>query len=298
MEWKQIYREILSEVSDGVYIVDSHRKILFWNKAAERITGYSAEEIMGEHCSETGIHHIDMHGEPLCELGCPLITATETGRVQQESVFVRHKGGYRVPIETRVFPVYDDGVNVGAVEIFRPASGRVYDDHFIEQLLDAATRDPLTNLPNRRYMQDYLRYKLYASRQFGEMFAVLFGDVDDFHQFNNTYGHDAGDSVLRNISRTFQENLRAGDRVARWGGEEFVGVFAVESEAAVPVLGQKICQLVRNTEIDHAGHPLHATMSIGITLMRPEDTVETMLARADALMYESKRKGKDCVTAG
>ena len=204
----------------------------------------------------------------------------------------------RVPIETQVFPVYDDGVNVGAVEIFRPASGRVYDDHFIEQLLDAATRDPLTNLPNRRYMQDYLRYKLYASRQFGEMFAVLFGDVDDFHQFNNTYGHDAGDSVLRNISRTFQENLRAGDRVARWGGEEFVGVFAVESEAAVPVLGQKICQLVRNTEIDHAGHPLHATMSIGITLMRPEDTVETMLARADALMYESKRKGKDCVTAG
>ena len=86
--------------------------------------------------------------------------------------------------------------------------------------------------------------------------------------------------------------------MARWGGEEFVGVFAVESEAAVPVLGQKICQLVRNTEIDHAGHPLHATMSIGITLMRPEDTVETMLARADALMYESKRKGKDCVTAG
>ncbi|MBP7249977.1 MAG: PAS domain S-box protein, partial [Selenomonas sp.] len=60
MEWKQIYREILSEVSDGVYIVDSHRKILFWNKAAERITGYSAEEIMGEHCSETGLHHIDM----------------------------------------------------------------------------------------------------------------------------------------------------------------------------------------------------------------------------------------------
>ncbi|MDY6272581.1 MAG: GGDEF domain-containing protein [Selenomonadaceae bacterium] len=298
MEWEHIYKEILSAVSDGVYIVDMRRKILFWNKAAERITGYSAEEIMGEHCAETGLHHVDMHGEPLCELGCPLVAATETGKVQRERVFVRHKEGYRVPIETQVFPVYRNGVDVGAVDIFRPVSGRVYDDHLIEQLSDAATRDPLTGLSNRRYLRDYLQYKLYASRQFGKKFAVLFGDVDDFHQFNNTYGHDAGDSVLKNIARTFRENLRAGDRVARWGGEEFVGVFAVRAPADVRALGQKMCQLVRNTEIDHAGHPLHATMSIGITLMRPEDTVETMLARADALMYESKRKGKDCVTAG
>lgn len=298
MEWKQIYREILSEVSDGVYIVDSHRKILFWNKAAERITGYSAEEIVGEHCSETGLRHIDMHGKPLCELGCPLITATETGKVQRERVFVRHKEGYRVPIETQVFPVYRDGVDVGAVEIFHPASGRVYDDHLIEQLSDAATRDPLTGLPNRRYLRDYLQYKLYASRQFGKKFAVLFGDVDDFHQFNNTYGHDAGDSVLRNISRTFQENLRAEDRVARWGGEEFVGIFAIESEAAVPALGRKLCQLVRNTEIESSGRLLHATMSIGITLLRQEDTVKMVVERADALMYESKKKGKNCMTAG
>lgn len=298
MEWEHIYKEILSAVSDGVYIVDMRRKILFWNKAAERITGYSAEEILGEHCAETGLHHIDMHGEPLCELGCPLIAATETGKVQRERVFVRHKEGYRVPIETQVFPVYRDGVDVGAVEIFRPVSGRVYDDHLIEQLSDAATRDPLTGLPNRRYLRDYLQYKLYASRQFGKKFAVLFGDVDDFHQFNNTYGHDAGDRVLKNIARTFEENLRAGDSVARWGGEEFVGVFAIRAPEDVRALGQKICQLVRNTEIAHGTRLLHATMSIGATMMRPEETVESMIARADALMYESKKQGKNRATAG
>lgn len=298
MEWKQIYKEVLSEVSDGVYIVDLHRRILFWNKAAERITGYSAEEILGEHCAETGLHHIDKHGEPLCELGWPFVAATTTGKVQRECVFLRHKEGYRVPIETQVFPVYRDGARFGAVEIFRPVSGRVYDDRLIEQLSDAATRDPLTGLPNRRYMQGYLQYKLYASRQLGKEFLILFGDIDDFHQFNNTYGHDAGDRVLKNIARTFEEDLRAGDSIARWGGEEFVGVFAVQAPEDVEKIGQKICQLVRNTEVNHDGRPLHATMSIGATRMRAEDTIESMIARADALMYESKKQGKNRVTFG
>jgi len=105
MEMEELYLSIINNLRDGIYFVDTDRKILFWNNAAEAITGYSSEEIVGKLCQHSTLNHIDEEGRPLCMVGCPLFATLGDGQQRQDRVFVRHKDGYRIPIHVNIFPV-------------------------------------------------------------------------------------------------------------------------------------------------------------------------------------------------
>ena len=295
MQSEELYLNILNNLRDGIYVVDTDRRIRFWNKAAEAITGYTADEIVGMSCPQTKLQHIDEQGRPLCIIGCPLFATLADGKQRQELVYVRHKEGYRLPVHVNIFPIREGGRIIGAVEVFTKSSPVVYDDNLVEQLSDIAMHDPLTRLPNRRYLESFLHYKTEEFRRFGKPIAVLFADIDRFGSFNNTYGHDAGDAILRNIAAGIRQSVRRDDLIGRWGGEEIVGVYSLSDEAALPVICEKFRQLVKNTEIVHRDTPLHVTVSVGITAMRTGDTAKTLVERADDLMYKSKKAGRDCV---
>ena len=188
---EQLYFNIINNLQDGVYYVDEERRVQFWNKAAETITGYSAEEIVGKKCPDTQLHHIDDAGRPLCTVGCPLFATIIDGRSRMDHVFVRHKNGHRIPITVTIFPVYEDGKIVGAAEVFTPNSPKVYEGDLVDSLHGMAMHDVLTDLPNRRYLESFLEYKFNEYKRFGKLFAVLFADIDGFGGFNNTYGHQA-----------------------------------------------------------------------------------------------------------
>lgn len=98
MTKEELYLSILDNIQDGVYYVDIHRKIKFWNKGAEQITGYQADEMVGLDCPESKLNHIDEYGNHLCITGCPLFATNIDGVVRTEKVFVRHKNGYRIPL--------------------------------------------------------------------------------------------------------------------------------------------------------------------------------------------------------
>ena len=113
------YKEILDHMSDGVYFVDQERRILYWNDGARRLTGYSADELLGHRCQDDILCHIDGEGKRLCQEGCPLTASIEDGGMHQASVFLRHKQGRRVPVNVRVQPMKDaQGAVIGAIEIF------------------------------------------------------------------------------------------------------------------------------------------------------------------------------------
>lgn len=118
MEMEKLYLNIINNLNDGVYFVDNERKIQFWNKGAEMITGYTSEEIIGKPCAETKLSHIDEHGRPLCIVGCPLFATIIDGVQRIENVFVRHKEGHRIPITVNITPIYENGEIVGAIEVF------------------------------------------------------------------------------------------------------------------------------------------------------------------------------------
>lgn len=296
MHKEHLYLEIINNLCDGVYFVDSQRRITFWNKAAESITGYSAAEILGRSCNDNLLNHIDEQGRPLCLVGCPLFATILDGQQRKATVFLRHKAGHRIPILVTIFPMVEDGAVTGAIEIFTPASPVQYDDDLIEKLSNIAMRDTLTGLPNRRYLESFLEYKLNELKRFGASFAVLFADIDNFSSFNNTYGHETGDEILKNISTTIRKQLRKTDLFGRWGGEEFLGIYAINSIVDVPIISEKVRILVENTEVIHEGQALHATLSIGITIAHHKDTCASIVERADQLMYKSKANGKNRVT--
>jgi diguanylate cyclase (GGDEF)-like protein len=128
---------------------------------------------------------------------------------------------------------------------------------------------------------------------------LLFGDIDRFKGFNDTYGHDVGDRVLRMVASTLRDNVRGDDVVGRWGGEEFVVlVQGTSSQADVVALGEKLRALVEASRLDLPKESVTVTISLGATLLQPGDSPESLVRRADLLMYRSKEAGRNRVTAG
>jgi len=109
----------LEQLFEGVYVVDKERTILSWNKSAEELTGYSAREVVGRHCYDNILMHVDDKGKNLCHAGCPLDASSKDGQVRDVSVFLRHKKGHRVPVHVRSVPLRDDtGLINSTVEVF------------------------------------------------------------------------------------------------------------------------------------------------------------------------------------
>ncbi|HEY6837725.1 MAG TPA: PAS domain S-box protein, partial [Geobacteraceae bacterium] len=122
------FRKLLDNLYDGVYFVDRDRLITYWNKGAERISGYTAEEVMGKSCKDSLLVHMDDKGTILCLAGCPLAATMEDRKERRAEVYLHHKDGHRVPVVVRVAPIPDRaGKIIGAVEIFSENSTRMAD---------------------------------------------------------------------------------------------------------------------------------------------------------------------------
>ena len=290
---KSTYNILLDHIEDGVYFVDKYRRIMLWNKGAEKISGYTSEEIVGRFCQDNILNHIDREGRPLCIVGCPLFDTLGDGEIRKAEVFLRHKKGHRVPVMAKIVPVYEDDEIVGAVEIFSPLSLKSYEDDLIDSLSEVAMQDQLTRLYNRNYIISYLDYKIQQFERFQELFCVIFLDIDDFADFNNKYGHSVGDDVLRTVANSFKMNSRDSDVLARWGGDEFIGVFDIENPKDVRNIANKMRALVKGSEVLVDGEHVSASASFGITLPKVGDSVASIIDRADRLMYVSKQTGKN-----
>ena len=291
------YEGILDNLYDGIYFVARDRKITYWNKAAERITGFRRSEVVGVHCHNRILSHINYEGDPLCQRECPLAKCIETGQPMEAEAYLHHKEGYRLPVSIRVTPILDqDGNIIGAAELFSDNSGKALMLQRMEELETMALIDPLTRMANRRYIEMHLRNRLEEMHRYGWSFCVLFADIDDFKRINDTYGHDAGDKVLKIVGRTLSSNARPFDIFGRWGGEEFVAIIENVSFKSLPMIANRLRLLVENSYLSVGDENIRVSVSVGATVARLDDTVETLLRRADQLMYKSKKAGKNRLT--
>jgi diguanylate cyclase (GGDEF)-like protein/PAS domain S-box-containing protein len=167
-----------------------------------------------------------------------------------------------------------------------------------ETLRDQSIRDPLTGLFNRRFMEDALYRELQRAKRRRHSLVVVFVDLDHFKRFNDIYGHDAGDTVLRSMAGLFRQHFRGDDIVCRYGGEEFAFILSESSTEDAAKRVEQLRQVAKGHKITYKEQKLDAvTFSVGIAAF-PEDasTSEELLQAADACLYESKAKGRDCMT--
>jgi diguanylate cyclase (GGDEF)-like protein/PAS domain S-box-containing protein len=291
------YKNVLDSLYDGVYFVDPQRRITYWNKGAEAISGFTAEEVVGRHCWDNILRHVDNNDNQLCFGLCPLAATIKDGDQREVEVYLHHKDGRRLPVIVRTAPVRDaEGNIIGAVEVFNDNSARLATAQRLKELEQLALLDPLTQLANRRYLEMSLSLRFDEMNRYGWSFGVLFIDADNFKRINDIYGHDIGDEVLRMIGNTFMNNARSSDSVGRWGGEEFVAIIRNVDEENLYVLAERFRLLIAESRLPVWPMTIRVTVSIGATLAQPDDSVETLLKRADRLLYQSKHAGRNRVS--
>ncbi len=294
------YKGVIDNLYDGVYFVDRDRMITYWNNGAERITGYKGRQVIGSSCRNNILNHVTADGVELCTSQCPLAACMLDGAVHEADVFLHHADGHRVPVLVRAAPMRDSQGNiVGAVETFTGDAGIAAVRQELHELRHIAHHDALTGIDNRLRLEAHLRAVIAEFEHRGGEASVLFIDIDQFKQFNDAYGHLVGDKVLRMVAATLKHNLREIDFVGRWGGDEFLAILHdVTSSAAVRSICEKLRTLVQFSRLDLADESLMVTVSVGAALLLPDDTPDSIVRRADALMYQSKQAGGNRVNVG
>jgi len=294
---KNFYKNLLDNLSDAVFFINQNKKITYWNKEAEQLTGYNDWQVNNKRCKDLFMS-VNEQIIDLCTGGlCPAKKSMEQGHTCEKQIYIRHKDGHMIPVITRLKPVKDlQGNVIGAVGTLIDNSPLIKIQKEIEELQQLSFLDPLTELGNRRYAEINLQARFNEMHRYGLPFGLLFIDIDHFKRINDDYGHDIGDKVLKTAAKTILNSVRAVDTVCRWGGEEFIIINPYITKDTLYSIANRTLRLVEKSHISINSEELHITLSIGATISRTNDTIDTLLKRVDQLMYHSKVSGRNSVS--
>lgn len=164
------------------------------------------------------------------------------------------------------------------------------------QLQQFANVDPLTRLPNRRSMMQTLNVAMHELSRGKTKFSIILGDIDNFKKINDNYGHDMGDKVLLTVAHTISAQLREGDAVCRWGGEEILILVKGNLESATAI-AERIRLTISTTEVIHNNNSIRVSMTLGVTEAEIGYRIEQIIQSADNRMYYGKLHGKNQVVS-
>jgi len=169
----------------------------------------------------------------------------------------------------------------------------------IEQLEELVYVDGLTGVMNRRYAESRIADRIVEFRnKTGGKFGLIFLDIDNFKNINDSCNHEIGDRVIQFIAMTITEDMGGIDFVARWGGEEFIVVVNMDDDKYVGAIAERFRAALEKLRVESGKEGLKVTASLGVTMVREDDDAGRLVARADSYMYLSKKSGKNAVTAG
>jgi len=286
------HRRLLSSAIEAldqlVAITDARQHIVYVNGAFVRVTGYAAGEVLGRSLRF-------LHGPETSHATLAMLRqAVRSGRAEHVELVNYRKSGEAYWVALSMVPVPDSGGEITHwVAIGQDITARKRQEEEITRL---AMEDHLTGLPNRRAAETRLAIEWSRARRQAGSFAVALVDVDRFKLVNDQYGHQVGDQALTHIAELLGRNKRGGDWICRWGGEEFmVCLHDLDARGALAA-AERTRKLIRNNPLATARGELTLTVSMGVALYDPQvESVEALVAEADALLYEAKRSGRDRV---
>lgn len=188
-----------------------------------------------------------------------------------------------------------DQIQVGVNLLLKFSLQNEAQARFQEELYEAALRDPLTKVHNRRAFDDRFETDLSHARRHGEALTLLLFDLDFFKSVNDTYGHIAGDYVLATFAELVQSMVRREDLFARYGGEEFAMICRSTPIVAAASLAERIRAQTAATRFVYDGQTIPVSVSVGVAMARGDDTIEALIERADKALYRAKQEGRNRV---
>ena len=278
------------EAQEGILITDANNVILRVNRSFTKITGYSAEEVIGKNprIFKSARHDADFYAAMWKSIN-------RTGSWDGE-MWNRRKNGEICPERIIITAVKDP--NGRLINYVSTITDFTMSKEAADEIKSLAFYDPLTRLPNRRLLLDRLGHALASSVASGQTGALLLIDLDNFKTVNDTLGHDIGDFLLQQLAQRLTSSIREGDTVARLGGDEFVVVLAglspqtMEAMTQTESIGKKIIAIL-NQPYQLAKHDYHSTVSIGATLFdHNQQAIDELLKQADTALYQAKKAGR------
>ncbi|MBW4977913.1 MULTISPECIES: GGDEF domain-containing protein [Marinobacter] len=263
----------------------------FVSQGCTKLTGYEPDELVNNRVTSYAALVSDASNQQLFEQVRVALEKEESFSLEYE---VTRKDGSRIWVWERGRGVQEDDGSLHLEGIILDISDRKVLETELEQM---ATRDPLTGLLNRREMSRVLDEELQRARRYQRPMAVLWVDFDHFKDVNDTYGHAAGDSVLRAISRLLLGSVRSVDSIGRFGGEEFVIVLPeMDLEEAQETAERLRRKVAEEPQPLGNGEAVPLTISVGVAVYPDHgQTASTLCAAADKAMYLAKDRGRNCV---
>ena len=284
--------ELLDNAQDAIFVEDMDHRFLYWNRGAERLFGWAAQEIIGRRSEDVFRHG---RAEMLRALASVVAQGDWCGELTK-----RARDGRLLTVASRCTLVRrPDGSPRSILVINTDITGQKAAQAKIRHL---AFYDPLTRLANRSLLRERLDRALAAAHLKHEMGAVIVIDLDDFKTLNDTSGHETGDLLLQQVARELKSLVRKRDSLARLGGDEFA--FVLEGLGEDAEIAAREAQQVGERIIRAAQRPHRlkdseylGTASLGITLFgRGDDTPDDLLKRAELAMYRAKAKGRNTMS--
>ena len=291
---ERLLSQIVMSTSEAIYTVDLELRVLTWNPGAERLYGYTAEEMIGQSLRLLYPENHDSRSWQESQQRRERLLAGDFEFEEYETVR-RHKDGSPIQVAATTSPLRDDtGKIIGLVGALRDITERRRTE---AQLAYLANNDPLTGLFNRSRFEEELTGISARARQCACEAAVLMIDLDNFKYVNETYGHKAGDELVASIAEVIKSRLRPTDVLARFGGDSFGLVIIDTDTERARELAEGLLAAVREHEMEINGRAIRVTASIGVVMFDGiQASVEDVLADVDRAMYQSKEKGRNRVT--
>jgi len=295
---KQLLHEnelLLMAAGEGIFGVDRSHAATFINPAAQKMLGYTPEEVLGNNLHEL-IHALRPDGSPYDEATCPVAMTLADAQPRTLEENLRRRDGSSFPVQMTVSPIHESGKCTGAVVVFHDISELKQKEAALTRL---ASTDTLTGLANRRYFIEQLEAEMRRWLRSGNASALLMVDLDWFKQINDTWGHAAGDEVLRHFADVLRRSLRRIDLPGRVGGEEFAILLPGSSAEDALAAAERLRRNIENEPASTSFGVISFTVSIGATLFAVGDeSPDQPLLRADRAMYRAKACGRNRVEGG
>jgi diguanylate cyclase (GGDEF)-like protein/PAS domain S-box-containing protein len=275
---------------DGIIGVDRAGTVIIFNQAAENLTGLGHDSVVGK----VSITQVYQPPELARAIKKKLYSQEQggVGILEGIEVYVKGAGGRKVPIRLSAALLHKDGQEIGSVGFFHDLTAR---KQLEEELRKHSITDSLTGIYNRRHFHEVLSDEVERSGRYGRPLALAVFDLDHFKPFNDTFGHQEGDNILRLVGECMRSTLRSLDRAFRVGGDEFAFLM-VETDLTQ---GTQALERFRNAfnqqwprRMSYLQTSLSAvTMSIGVAELLKDEKPDKLLLRADLAMYEAKKDG-------
>lgn len=297
--------KLMEHLAVAAFVLDRSCRVLIWNKACERLTGVPAGEVIGTRSHWRALYdkqrpcladlmilgRLD-EAKALYEVWSD--SEVNPNGVSTENWCVMPCIGKRCYLAIDAGPIYDDkGQLIAVVETLRDLTAHKL---MATELQKLAGRDSLTSIANRRTFDSKLEEEWRRAGRHDSPLSILMIDVDFFKQYNDAYGHQKGDECLKTIAQCIKDNApRAGDLAARLGGEEFAVILPQTSNEGATVAAERIREAVENHKIFHSASMIspYVTVSIGIMTSNADGDIQDFLTKADAALYDAKRRGRN-----